>query len=87
MVAYNQGRFWIDRGPEGRTLRYDLQSLHAFLFCLFVTAMFFIIALAGDGIVAALTIAVIAFGWLYGLNLLQSLIRVPPLIRRSAGGE
>jgi hypothetical protein len=84
MVAYDRGRFWIEEAGGGRTLRYDLRSVHGFLFCLLLAAVVFLIALAGEGIMAAATVAALAFGWLYGMNILQALIRVPPLIRRAA---
>ena len=38
MIIYNSGRFWIDCGQEGRRLRYDLSSLHGFVFCLITQA-------------------------------------------------
>lgn len=36
MVIYNRGRFWIDRNADGRRFRYELCSLHTFMFCLSV---------------------------------------------------
>jgi hypothetical protein len=87
MVAYDRGRFWIEEGRGGRTLRYDLRSLYGFLFCRFAAAVVFLIALAGEAIVAAAMVAALAFGWLYGMNIIQAVIRVPPLIRRAARSD
>ena len=42
LVIYDKGTFWIDSGLEGRTLRYDLQSLHVLLFCLTGALMFLV---------------------------------------------
>lgn len=84
MVIYDRGRFSIDQGIAGRVLRYDLRSLHAFVFCLFGATMFFAFGLAGGGLTDGLKLAALAFGWLYGMNVLTALARVPRLVRKSA---
>jgi hypothetical protein len=83
LVIYDSGRFWIDEGP-GRVLRYDLRSLHALVFCLFGAAMFFSAGLH-ESIVRALSLAALAFGWLYGMNILLAVARAPGLIRNALG--
>ncbi|HEU0310494.1 MAG TPA: hypothetical protein VFR36_04665 [Sphingomicrobium sp.] len=83
MVIYDYGRFWIDHDLSGRILRYDLRSLHGFVFCLFAAAMFFAFGSADGAIIDGFKFAALAFGWLYGMNLLLALIRVPPLIRKA----
>jgi hypothetical protein len=83
MVIYDRGRFWIEQGLGGRTLRYDLRSLHGFVFCLFAAFTAFFFGLAGDGLLGGLKFAVGAFAWLYGMNILLALGRVPSAIRNA----
>ena len=83
MVMYDQGRFWIEQDLNGRTLRYDLRSLHGFVFCLFGAAMFFAFGLAGGGFLDGLKFASFSFGWLYGMNLVLAFARIPSLIRKA----
>ncbi len=87
MVAYDQGVFWIAQGPEGRHLRYRLRSLHGFIFSLFVSVGAFILGCVGAGVATGLVLGGLAFGWLYGMNLLLALIRVPSLIERTVAQE
>ena len=82
LVIYDQGRFWIDQGLSGVELRYELRSLHVFVFCLAGAAMFFAFGLA-DGLIGGLKFAVMAFAWVYGINVLLTLVRVPRLIRKA----
>jgi len=87
MVIYDRGNFWIEQGPHGRRLRYDLRSLHGFIFCLLGSLMFFAFGYAGGGgFLGGMKFAAIAFGWLYGMNILLALLRVPPKVRRAARG-
>jgi hypothetical protein len=83
MVIYDRGRFWIEQGFGGRSLRYDLRSLHAMVFCLFGALMFFLFGLASGGLLGGLKYAVGAFAWIYGMNILLALARVPFAIRRA----
>jgi hypothetical protein len=83
MVIYDRGRFWIDRGRDGRRLHYDLRSLHGMVFCLFAAFTAFVFSLAGDGVTGGLKFAAGAFAWLYGMNILLALIRVPSAIRKA----
>lgn len=83
MVIYNHGRFWIEHGLEGRRLHYDLSSLHGFVFCAFVATIAFIVGFADGGLPRGLRFAALAFGWLYGMNLLLAIIRVPMTVRRA----
>ncbi|GAO40484.1 hypothetical protein SCH01S_48_01450 [Sphingomonas changbaiensis NBRC 104936] len=82
-MIYDHGRFWVEQGPGERRLRYDLRSLHGMVFCLFAAGMFFCIGLTGGGVLRAAKFALFAFGWLYGMNMVLALIRVPLLIRRT----
>jgi hypothetical protein len=82
MVLYDRGRFWIEQGSDGRILRYDLRSLHGFVFCLFGAAMFFAGGLV-EGVAEGLKFAAIAFGWLYGMNMLSAWARIPRAIRKA----
>jgi hypothetical protein len=83
MVIYDRGRFWIEQEPRGRRLRYDLRSLHGMIFCLFAAFTAFFLGMANDGLPGGLHYAVGAFAWLYGMNILLALLRVPPSIRRA----
>ena len=82
-VIYDLGRLWIDRQQGERKLRYDFRSLHAFLFCAFAAASFFLFGAVSGDLTQGLTFAVIAFGWVYGMNILLAVTRVPLLIRRT----
>ena len=84
MSLYDQGRFWIDQGLDGPTLRYDLRSLHGLLFCLGGAVLFFSIGLADGGLIGGLKLGVFALGWLYGMNMLLAFTRIPRLIRKAA---
>ena len=86
-VIYDHGRFWIDQDLEGRRLRYDLRSLHALIICLFGALMFFAIGSLGGDIIQGLAFAALAFAWLYGMNIVLAVLRVPALIRRSVGTD
>ncbi len=83
MVIYDRGSFWIEQGPAGRRLRYDLRSLHGMVFCLFGAVMFFAFGLIYEGFVAGLQFAVLAFCWVYGMNVVLAFGRVPRSIRNA----
>ena len=83
MVIYDRGRFWIEQTLHGRRLRYDLRSLHGMVFCLFAALTAFFFGLAGDGLSGGLKFAAGAFAWLYGMNILLALVRVPSSIRKA----
>lgn len=81
---YGRGRFWIEHSLDGRRLRYDLRSLHGMVFCLLAAFTAFFFGLADDGLSGGLKFAAGAFAWLYGMNILQALVRVPSAIRKAA---
>lgn len=83
LVIYDHGHFWVEQGPTEPRLRYDLRSLHGMVFCLFAAGMFFCIGLTGGSALRAAGFALLAFGWLYGMNMLLALIRIPLLIRKT----
>lgn len=83
LVIYDRGRFWIERGLDGRRLRYDLRSLHGMVFCIFAALTAFLFGLAGDRVAGGLKFAAGAFAWLYGMNILLALVRVPSAIRKA----
>ena len=83
MSIYDQGRFWVERGPGKADLRYDLRSLHGFIFCAFGAMMLFIIGLTNGGLLLGLCLGAVAFGCLYGMNLVLALARIPNLIRET----
>src|SRR5438477_6032553 len=83
MVIYDRGRFWIEQGLSGRRLRYDLRSLHGMVFCLFGALMFFFFGIAGGGLLGGLKWASAVFAWLYAMNVLPALARVPWAIHKA----
>lgn len=83
MGIYDQGRLWIDQDLGGRTLRYDLRSLHTFMFCLFGTAIILTVAWPGVALIYRLPFAALGFAWLYGMNILFALTRIPGSIRKA----
>ena len=84
MAIYDRGQFWIDRDLSGSRLRYDLRSLHVLVFCLIGAAMFFLFGIQCGGVFSGLKYAGIAFGWIYGMNLLLAFVRVPSAIKKAA---
>lgn len=84
MAHYHRGRFWIEREREGRTLRYDLSSLHAMIFGLGAALCAYAFRF-DDGVGSALFLAAFAFTFVYGLNLLIALARVPGAVREVVG--
>jgi hypothetical protein len=87
MVIYDRGRFWIEQGLSGRRLRYDLRSLHGMVFCLFGALMFFFFGLADGGFLGGLEWAAGVFAWLYGMNVLLALARVPWAIHKAVRAD
>lgn len=81
MVIYDRGRFWL----EGGRVLYELRSLHGMVFCLLGAVIFFLFGL-DDGLAGGLTSAALAFGWLYGMNIVLALARVPSSIRKAVEG-
>jgi len=81
LAWHERGRFWIDNGR----LRYDLRSLHGFLFCLGAACFAGVLVAILGAPLQGLAIATALMGWFYGVNLLVALIRVPALIRRTVG--
>ena len=82
LVIFDRGRIWVERGLDGRRLRYELRSLHGFIFCLAGAAMFFAVGAADGDVGQGLKFAGLAFGWLYGGNIALALMRVPHLFGR-----
>ena len=86
LVIYDRGRFWLEESLDGRRLCYDLRSLHGMVFCLLGALMFFFFGLAIDGLANGLKYAAGAFAWVYGMNVLMALTRVPRAIREAVKG-
>lgn len=85
MAIYDQGRFWIERDLLGRRLCYDLRCLHVMALCIFFSSIVFFARFAGNGFAAGLKFAFGVFIWLYGVNILFTLIQVPSTIRKASG--
>jgi hypothetical protein len=84
LVIYDHGRAWIDE--RGVTLRYDVRSLHGFIFCLCAAALFAGIGGMRHDVGQAAGCALFAFAWLYGGNMVLAIFRVPGLFRRAVNG-
>lgn len=87
LVIYDRGRFWVEKDSSGQKLRYDLRSLHGIFFCLFAACIAFFFGLAVSGFSGALKFAGGAFAWLYGMNVLLALVRVPFSIRKAVKSD
>ncbi len=83
MAIYDQGWFWIDRRSDRALLRYRLRSLELFIFCLCAAFFFFMAGSGGGGFLFGLKMGAGFFAWLYGMNVLLALLRVPSLVERS----
>lgn len=83
LVIYDRGRFWIEQGLDGRTLHYDLRSLRGMVWCLFLALMAFLAGLPHDGLTGGAKLAAVVFAWLYGMNIVLALVRVPWAIRKA----
>jgi hypothetical protein len=83
LVIYDEGRFWIEKGLEGRRLRYDLRSLHGLVFCLAGACMFFAFVSIAEGIAAGARIALLVLAWLYGANMVLAWARIPLAVRKA----
>ncbi|WP_219893414.1 hypothetical protein [Aquisediminimonas profunda] len=83
MVIYDSGRFWIEERLNERRLRYDLRSLHGLVWCLFLASIACLFGLLVGGIIVGAKFAIGAFVWLYGMNILLAVIRVPLAVRRA----
>jgi hypothetical protein len=84
LVIYDRGRMWIEHQPGRRILRYELRSLHGFIFCLVAGLAAFLFVVLNGSIIAGTGFACLAFGWLYGFNMFLAHLRVPQLIRDAA---
>lgn len=87
LVLYDHGSFWIDKGLEGRFLRYDLRSLHVLVFCLAGALMFLVFVSFSEGIAAGMRVGLLALAWLYGGNMLLARGRIPLAIRKVVRGS
>lgn len=83
MIIYDRGRFWIEQRLDERRLRYELRSLHLLIFCMLAAALAFLFGLASSGLLVGLSMATGAFAWLYGMNILLALVRVPNAIHKA----
>jgi hypothetical protein len=83
LVIYDEGRFWIEKGLEGRRLRYDLRSLHGLVFCLAGACMMFAFVSIVEDIAAGARFALPTFAWLYGANMVLAWARIPLAVRRA----
>ena len=75
MAIYDRGRFWIERGLDGRKLCYDLRSLHGMVFCLFAALLALLFG--------SVKIMAAAFALIYGSSILLAGVRIPHALHRA----
>jgi hypothetical protein len=81
LVMFDKGVVWIESTNEGSLIRYDLRSLHMVIVAI-VVATFVAIATADQGFaISQLLFGFAAFCFLYGVNLIIALFRVPNWLR------
>jgi len=83
MFIYDRGRAWIDHGPAGRQLRYELQCVHGIAYCLAIGVLAFAFVAPRIGFAEGAKLVLPLFCWLYGMNLVMALLRVPRLFRKA----
>jgi hypothetical protein len=86
MVIFDRGEFWIEEENGNRAVRYQLRSLHLLLLCVFAAVTFTLAGLHSNGPLGGLKFGAMAFGWLYGVNILLAILRVPFKIQSAIQG-
>lgn len=84
---YDRGSFWIEGGLEGRSLKYDLRSLHGLIFCLSGALMFLAFVSSFEGLREGVKTGLLAFAWLYGGAMVLAWARIPRAIRKAVNGS
>jgi len=77
MALFDSGAFWLDGPADDPTamVSFDLSCFWGFLFCLMPVAIGAVVGL-NDPEQGAI-IAIMGFGWLYGVNQILARIRIP----------
>ena len=83
MAVYERGRFEIHNNGREKFLRYDLRSLFTLVFCAVAACIAFVFGSADGGPARGTNFALIAFGWLYGMNMVLARLRIPSAIRKA----
>jgi hypothetical protein len=78
LIIFDRGKFWIEQQTTKRIMRYEIRSLHVFVFCLLGATMFATVGFLAEGI-TGLRLGLAALLWLYGMNLALAAVRVPLL--------
>ncbi|MDG2528843.1 hypothetical protein [Caulobacter endophyticus] len=88
MTLFDRGRFWVERGLEGRLLRYRMRSrVLQMLLAVFGVLMPVLAVLMINAERQGLMNVVMVFVWLYGVNMLLAYARIPWALRRAAKGR
>lgn len=82
LMLHDRGRLWLDGGGGTLRLRWEVRSLRLFLFCFALAAAAGLLTGWHEGWREGADVALRALAWLYGLNLLVALFRVPRFFRR-----
>ena len=82
LAFYDHGRTWISESADRPVFFYDMRSLHGLVFCLCAAAMFALVGVSEEGPAIGLKLGLGSFAWLYGMNVLITLVRVPLFFRR-----
>ena len=82
LLVYDRGRLWLDGSGGTSRLRYELSSLRFLLLCFAIAAAAGLFIGSQVGWRESAKVAFVGLAWLYGLNLLVALVRVPRFFRR-----
>jgi hypothetical protein len=85
LTPFDRGIAHFRRAGDGIELRYELSTLHGFVFCLSVAAAMALFG-AAFGSMFPLKFALFAFAWLYGGNFAIGLVRSRDFFRRVVRG-
>ncbi|MDB5705839.1 MAG: hypothetical protein JWN66_2955 [Sphingomonas bacterium] len=82
LALYDHGTMWVSDNADRPVFFYDMRSLHALVFCLCGAALFALVSLSEERPAMGLAVGLGGFAWLYGMNVLITLVRVPLFFRR-----
>ena len=83
ITIYDRGRIWIERSGAGARLRYDLRSLHIFIFSLLCAGPVMAFGYLIGDIAGSAKLIPVGFAWFYGGNIATGLVRLPRFFRRA----
>jgi hypothetical protein len=76
MIPYDSGRFDVDYGPNAIIVRYDLRVVRMLAITTTIAVVVGLLALNAP-------VAVFAWAWLFGMNYVIAVVRMPGWLRRN----